>query len=308
MHYQSLSVTLAVNRVSLHIKQWGVGNEACILLHGFGEGAYIWDSFAPSIAKLFRTLAVDLRGHGDSSWHPQGEYDVEGHVADVVGVIDALRVERFVLVGHSLGGEIAIRIAAARPESVIGLVIVDFGPEHDPEGAARVLTDFNDSVRTWDSLSEYGVWLQQRRPLVSPALISELSAGALRVHSSGGYRLKCDPALGTTKTREKNAAMLWKMIASISLRVLVLRGIGSAVLPRDVAERMEKVLPNGRLWTITRAGHGVMVDNPEGFADALYPFLSQQRVTLAEPSFGKHRCEELRDASWLRSIYDMPHP
>jgi pimeloyl-ACP methyl ester carboxylesterase len=240
MQYQSLTVTLAAGTLSLHINQWGTGNEACILLHGFGEGAYNWDNFAPSIAKLFRTLAVDLRGHGDSWWHPKAEYDVEGHVADVVEVIDALRVERFVLVGHSLGGEIAIRIAAARPKSVIGLVIVDFGPELNPEGSDRVLADFNDSVRTWDSLSEYEVWLQKRRPLISPAMISDLSAGALRTRPNGGYLLKCDPALGTAKTREKNTAMLWKIIASIASPVLVLRGIGSAALHDDVAKRMER--------------------------------------------------------------------
>lgn len=282
MQYQSLTLALAGSSLSLHVKQWSTGTEACILIHGFGEGAYIWDNFAPSIAGLFRTLAVDLRGHGDSSWHPKGEYDVEGHVADVIQVIDTLRIERFVLIGHSLGGEIAIRIAAARPKSVIGLIIVDFGPDLNPEESDRVLTDFNDSIRTWNSVSEYGAWLQEHRPLVSPAMIRELSVGALRAHPDGGYRLKCDPALGTAKNREKRAAILWKMIASISLPVFVLRGIGSAVLSSDVAERMEKVLSNGRLRTITQAGHGVVVDNPREFADALYPFLSQLRVKLKE--------------------------
>jgi pimeloyl-ACP methyl ester carboxylesterase len=275
MQYQSLTLKLPGSSVSLRIKQWSTGNEACILIHGFGEGAYIWDNFAPSIAKLFRTLAVDLRGHGDSSWDPRGEYDVEGYVADVIQAIDALGIEHFVLVGHSLGGEIALRIAAARPESVIGLVIVDFGPDLNPEGTDRVLTDFNDSIRRWDSLSEYGAWLQDRRPLVSPAIIKDLSLGALRAHPDGGYRLKCDPALGTAKIREKSAAMLWKMIAEISLPVLVLRGIASAVLPRDVAEKMEKALSNGRLRTISNGGHGLVVDNPQEFADALHPFLSQ---------------------------------
>jgi pimeloyl-ACP methyl ester carboxylesterase len=179
MQYQSLTITLPLSEMTLHIKQSGSGNETCILHHlhhGFGEGAYVWDSFAASVAKLFRTLAIDLRGHGDSSWHPKGEYGVECHIADLLEVIDALRLDRLVLVGHSLGGEIAIRIAAARPESVIGLVVVDFGPDLDPDGSARVLTDFNDSVRTWGSLSEYREWLRQRRPLVGSALISDLSS------------------------------------------------------------------------------------------------------------------------------------
>ena len=279
MQYQSSTLTLAGNSVSLHIRQWSDGNEACILIHGFGEGAYIWDDLAPSIARSFRTLAVDLRGHGDSSWDPKGEYSVEGHVADLIEVIDALQIERLALVGHSLGGNIAIRIAAARPESVIGLAIVDFGPDLNPEGADRVFTDFNDSLRTWDSFSEYEAWLQVRRPLASPTIINTMSAAALQPHPSGGYRLKCDPALGTAKLRENNSALLWNIIASLSSPVMILRGIGSAVLACDVAQKMAQVLPNGHLRTINHAGHGVVMDNPRQFAAELLPFLSQLHET-----------------------------
>ena len=279
MQYQSSTLTLAGNSVSLHIRQRGNSNEACILIHGFGEGAYIWDDLAPSIARSFRTLAVDLRGHGDSSWDPKGEYSVEGHVADLIEVIDALQIERLALVGHSLGGDIAIRIAAARPKSVIGLAIVDFGPDLNPEGADRVFTDFNDSLRTWDSFSEYEAWLQLRRPLVSPTIISNMSTGALQKYPHGGYRLKCDPALGTAKMRRTDSALLWSIIASLSLPVMILRGIGSAVLTGDVAQKMAQVLPTGHLRTINQAGHGVVADNPREFAAALLPFLSQLHET-----------------------------
>lgn len=105
------------------------------------------------------------------------------------------------------GGDIAIRIAEARPECVIGLAIVDFAPDLNPEGSDRVLTDFNDSLRTWHSLSEYGAWLQVRRPLLHPTIISSLSVGALQAHPNGGYRLKCDPALGSAKFRKNNSAL-----------------------------------------------------------------------------------------------------
>jgi len=279
MQYQSSTLTLALNSVSLHIKQWSAGNEACILIHGFGEGAYIWDNLTPSIAKLFRTLAVDLRGHGNSSWDAKGKYSVEDHVADLIEVIDRLRLERFALVGHSLGGNIAMRIAAARPESVIGLVIVDFGPNLNPEGRDRVLSDFNDSLRTWDSLSQYAEWLQVRRPLVSPTMTNNLSAGALQAYPNGGYRVKCDPALGNAKMREHDSAFLWNIIASLSSPVLILRGIGSAVLTCEVAQKMAQMLPDGHLRTISQAGHGVVLDNPREFAAALLPFLSKLRET-----------------------------
>ena len=279
MQYRSSALTLAGNSLSLHIRQWSNGNEACILLHGFGEGAYIWNDLAPSIASSFRTLAVDLRGHGDSSWDPKGGYSVEGHVADLIEVIDALQIGRLALVGHSLGGNIAIRIAAARPESVIGLAIVDFGPDLNPEGSERVLADFNDSLRTWDSFSEYGAWLQLRRPLVSPTIVNNISAAALQPHPTGGYRLKCDPALGTAELRKTDSALLWNIIASLSVPVMIFRGIGSAVLTCDVAQKMAQVLPNGHLRTINHAGHGVVMDNPRQFAAALLPFLSQLHET-----------------------------
>lgn len=284
IHYQSLMLSLGQNGLSLHVEEWGNGSDACILLHGFGEGAYIWNSFAPSIAKLFRTLAIDLRGHGDSSWDTKGEYHVERYAADVLNAIDILGVKRFVLVGHSLGGETAIRIAAARPESIIGLVIVDFGPDTNEEGSDRVLSDFNDSQRNWDSLSEYEKWLQERRPLVGIRQIRDLAVGALRSQPAGGYRPKCDPVLGTVEKPKRDAAMLWKLIATIRSPVLILRGLGSAVLTHAVAERMEKTLRSGKLSTIAGAGHAVVSDNPDGFADQLFPFLSQLCLNGAPPA------------------------
>jgi pimeloyl-ACP methyl ester carboxylesterase len=110
----------------------GRGGSACILIHGFGEGAYVWNRFSPSISQLFRTLSIDLRGHGDSSWDQTGQYPIQRHVTDVVGLIDALQLKRFVIVGHSLRGKIAIRIAAARSSDVIGLTVVDFLPIQCP--------------------------------------------------------------------------------------------------------------------------------------------------------------------------------
>jgi pimeloyl-ACP methyl ester carboxylesterase len=261
----------------LNAKQWGSGTDACILIHGFGDGAYVWDRFSPSIAKLFKTLSVDLRGHGDSSWDPAGRYDADGHVDDVLDLINALEIRRFVLVGHSLGADVAIRIASMRPSSVIGVVIVDFGPELNQEGAERVRDDFNDGIRTWGTVGEYASWLQARRPLADLAMIEELARGALRAEPDFGFRLKCDPALANAYQAQQQAEELWEMLKRISSPVLVIRGIGSAVLPREVSDRMEKVLQNGTSRTISGAGHAVMSDNPEDFEKALSPFLSQMR-------------------------------
>jgi pimeloyl-ACP methyl ester carboxylesterase len=277
MQGRDLTVTSAADGVRLRVREWGAGCDACVLIHGFGEGGYVWNRFAPSIARLFRTLAVDLRGHGESSWDPTGRYCVERHVADVLDVIEVLRLKRFVMIGHSLGGDIAIRITAARPRTVIGLVVVDFGPDPIPEGSARVRSDFNESMRTWDSLAEYVSWLQERRPLIDLGMIHDLASGALRATSDGGFRPKCDPALGKEDTFEDRTET-WRLLEGILSPVLVVRGIGSAVLSDNIARQMSKVLRNGRMRIVDCAGHAVMSDNPNGFVEALSPFLLHVRT------------------------------
>ena len=201
-----------------------------------------------------------------------GRYQVENHVADVLHAIQALRLDRLVIVGHSLGGDIALRIAAALPNDVVGLALVDFGPDRLPAGSARVRSDFNESMRTWDSTEEYASWLQARRPLVDFEVTQELAAGALRSVTNGGFRPKCDPGMGRREGNEDRMYM-WQLIKRITCPVLVVRGIGSAVFSDHCMRRMNDVLRNGCTRTVDRAGHAVMNDNPKGFADALYPFL-----------------------------------
>jgi pimeloyl-ACP methyl ester carboxylesterase len=274
---RELTLTSSNDNVGLRVCDWGAGRDACLLLHGFGEGAYVWNRFAPSVTHLFRTLAVDLRGHGDSSWDAMGRYSVESHVSDVLHLIQTLRLDRLVLVGHSLGGDIALRVATALPSEVTGLALIDFGPDPSPEGAARVRSDFNESMRTWDSMEDYASWLQARRPLVDSEVIQELAAGALRPVTNGGFQPKCDPCMGKRESADDHARA-WRLLKQVTCPVLVVRGIGSAVFSDNRMRQMNDVLLNGCMRVVNGAGHAVMNDNPEGFADALNPFLLQMRT------------------------------
>jgi pimeloyl-ACP methyl ester carboxylesterase len=260
--------------VSIHVQEGGPGLETAVLIHGFGEGAYIWQLLAASLAGRFRTLAVDLRGHGESAWDMDGAYRIDDHVADVLGVIDALKLGRVVLIGHSLGGEVALRIAASRPDRVIACVVIDFGPDLKSEATSRVRDDLNDSLRKWQTPGEYAAWLQARRPLVSAAMIDIIARGGLRASPDGGFVLKCDPALARSSA-EQRSAEIWRLLLLITAPVLILRGIASAVLPRLVAEQMQQRLHDASLVTVERAGHAVMADNPMGTERAVLAFLAE---------------------------------
>lgn len=102
---------IAVGGVTLAYDVRGDG-PPMVLLHGLGERASGWDPVRPALAADHTTYAVDLRGHGDSDW--PGVYSHDVIEADVTGLLDRLGLTRVVLVGHSMGGSVALRIASQR--------------------------------------------------------------------------------------------------------------------------------------------------------------------------------------------------
>ncbi len=102
------------------------GAPAMVLLHALGEQAGSWNDVAPQFASRFRVVALDLRGHGASSW--PGTYSLTLMRDDVLGVLDSLQLQDVVLVGHSLGGTAAYLVAQAQPDRISRLVVEDAPP------------------------------------------------------------------------------------------------------------------------------------------------------------------------------------
>ena len=99
---------------------------AVVLLHGLGEGAASWDPVTPALAAGHRVHALDLRGHGASSWPRR--YSFEAMRDDVAALIDALGLGEVVVVGHSMGGVVAYLLTLERPDLVAALVVEDVPP------------------------------------------------------------------------------------------------------------------------------------------------------------------------------------
>jgi pimeloyl-ACP methyl ester carboxylesterase len=225
----------------------------------------------------YHTFAIDLCGHGDSAWDRGGDYNIRAHVADVISVVRTFAWKNIALVGHSMGADIAIRVAIECPECVLGLVLVDFGPVLNSEGLLRVHEDFRAGDRLYRSISEYVTWVAERRPLAQAELLERIAPCALRYRPDGTFQRKADPAMIRYKTDrhdcDRGASELWAYLTHLHRPVLVVRGEGSAVLTRETAKQMTKVLYNGHLRTVRLAGHDVMNDNPAGFLEAVLPFL-----------------------------------
>lgn len=269
--------------LSLCVTEWSRRGLPCVMLHGFGDASCVWNYLAIRLAPQFRVAAMDLRGHGDSDWDPEARYDTETFIADLTRTTAALGFERMILVGHSLGADVAIRFAAENAAHVAALVIVDFGPELDEKGIDEVLRSFAAVPRAFESPEEYAEWLIARRPLADETLLRQFARQSLRQDSSQKWAPKADAALASHSQISKLTASagryrdpdLWSTLGRINCPSLVVRGGGSGVLPHDVASRMaEQTLVDGRLATIAFAGHAVMMDNPAQFSASVIEFLS----------------------------------
>lgn len=269
----------------LHVLEWSREGVPLVLVHGFGNDAHIWDDLAPTLAPYYRTLALDLRGHGDSDHDPEGRYDYPNHVSDLEAATSALGIDRLVLVGHSLGGRVSMLFAGRHPDRMAGLVIVDSGPEMDPRGTTRIRMEVSQrGDGSFATPAEYEALLTHNYPAAGPEAITRMARSELRRRPDGRYERKLDPAFyairgeadeASLEARERETTrQLWEALGRISCPSLVVRGAASDVLSADVAERMaDEVLANGRLAVVPRAAHSVMTDNPGGLAEAVADFV-----------------------------------
>jgi pimeloyl-ACP methyl ester carboxylesterase len=253
----------------------GRGSVSCLLVHGFGEGRYSWDGFVPSLARFCRAIAVDLRGHGDSDWATDGTYDADTHADDLTAFLNAtMRSDRVIVMGHSLGGGIGIRLANRIPNTIIALVLIDYSPEPGKHGVARVIADFNSNNRTFPTKEEYVRAMCLQRPLTSIDVVQRHANAALKM-TEAGFILKRDPAMAVSPQIDVASAANWSLLANIRCPVLIVRGVGSAILSRETACGMIKRLPDAELRTVSGAGHSIMTDNVSGFANATLPFIDR---------------------------------
>jgi len=268
-----LSSVFNAERRRLHLRRWGVGEKSCLLLHGYGDAGHIWHHFATNYISSHRLYAIDFRGHGDSDWSPDGCYRSEDLVAEVLLVIEKLISGPVVIVGHSLGAEIALEVARTLgPNKVPAVVVVDFGPDSPDEVELQIVNNLRKYLRPFVTVEEFVDLLATDRPLVDRQLLRYFARESLRFSDRGGFTLKLDPAL---LDRVHSDFDSWQLFADVSVPICLVRGLGSAVLSRSVAQRLAERFPNIELVCVVRSGHGVLLDNPAGFLAATAPFLAR---------------------------------
>src|SRR5439155_16470395 len=120
---------ITANNVKLHYLDWGGNGETLLFLHGMGDTAHIYDDLAPTFTNQFHVLGLTRRGHGESEI-PEAGYDTATLVEDIRQFLDALKIQRVVLAGHSFAGDELTRFAVVHPDRVIKLIYFDSAYDH----------------------------------------------------------------------------------------------------------------------------------------------------------------------------------
>ena len=268
---------VAANGLRFHYLEWGrKESPPVVLLHGFAQTCHSWDFAALGLCDRFRLIAVDLRGHGDSDWTPDGDYSLEAHQQDLQALLEALRLDRVVLMGNSMGGRVSLLHGAARAGQVTGLVMVDAAPEHVPVGVDKIRR-FLEQPDVLDSFEEFVGLVQRynrRRPVdqIRGSLIHNL-----RQLSDGRWTWKYDAALRSGRRSPINSrepvARLWKAVDEVRCPALLVRGAESDIVSQAILDKMRQRNPTFEQVTVEGAGHLVVGDNPAEFQKAVSPFL-----------------------------------
>src|SRR4029077_7649889 len=271
-----------VGGMRLHYLDWGNNHRPPMLfLHGGALTAHTWDLVCLALRDEYHCLALDQRGHGDSDWAPDdgpegADYSIAAQLADTKGFVDKLGLDKFILIGMSLGAINSLAFAIAHPERLNALVIIDAGPEMRRPGSSRI-RDFVNEVQdtvTVEAIIEKALKFNPRR---DPVILRRSLMHALRQQPDGTWRWKYDTrrfqSMGEESHRAARAALA-DGLGRITCPTLVVRGGESDVFHEEDGIRLAQRLPDGRFVTVPRAGHTVQGDNPKDLVAELRRFLA----------------------------------
>lgn len=282
-----LERSATVGGLNLSYQEWG-NPEAppIIMLHGFGVSGHMFDEFADRMQDRYRLLALDQRGHGDSDWATDGDYSRTSFVEDLEGFRKALGIERFILIGHSMGGLNSVAYSSAYPQHVRALVLVDVGPESAKEGVDNIVrfTRGPDELE-FEEFVELAHRFNQRRTMEN---IRERMRHRLKQTETGKWTWKFDkrfrqPDSGLRIGNVENGDS-WALFRGVRAPTLLIRGAESDVLPQPIAERAATEMQRARLIVVAGAGHSVPGDNPDAFTEGVREFLSDLERGDFEPA------------------------
>jgi pimeloyl-ACP methyl ester carboxylesterase len=240
-----------------------------LCLPGLTRNSRDFDALAARWSWQHEVLAADLRGRGRSAWDSDPmRYELSTYVRDAWTLLDSRRIDRFVVIGTSLGGLMAMTMAAMEPRRAAGVVLNDIGPEIDPTGLRRIAGYVGrlPAVNNWDEA------IAQTKSVYGPALPgltddqwSDYAHRGYRENDNGIPVPDMDPGIAEVFRRppagDRDPWPLFRRLTAVPM--LVIRGGSSDILSLDTLNRMIREKPDLSHVTIAQRGHAPLLDEPE---------------------------------------------
>lgn len=273
---------------SLHAERYGHGGTPIVLLHGFGTCTFLWRDVAPQLAIARHTaVAIDLLGHGESDRPIEADFGVAAQAEYLDRALTVLRMARAVIVGVDVGGGVALRLAATRPDRVAGLVLVNtVAFEHMPGTDVRTLQRNTARVAFRLTRGMFGA-----APLLTPVLRGSVARPEhMPDRLVARYLAPFVGRDGVTHLLDLARSLRREEVDEIDLScvgapTLVVWGEADPWSPADVPSRLLRAVPQCRVERLPRVGRLVPEEAPDTMATLILDHAARVEgaVTVPEP-------------------------
>lgn len=270
---------LHVNGLRLMCRQWGQPRATpIVLLHGLRGFSGTWRPLAAALSDRYRLIAFDQRGRGESDWDPGHNYYTDAYLTDLEAVVDHLGLERFALLGHSMGGTTSYVYADRHPERLSALIIEDIAPGSSVsgDGARRIVAEMESLPASFTDWSRARQYWRKMRPTLDAAAIEQRVAESMTELAEGGIGWRYDAeGIRRTRVHPDPARMvdLWPIVERIRTPTLVIHGERSDFCKGSIVQTMCARNANIHGVSVANAGHYVHDDAPAEFISRVTRFL-----------------------------------
>ena len=259
---------------------WGSNNqELVILLHGGGQTRHAWGDTGKKLAEAgYHSVALDLRGHGDSEWHADGDYSIRAYKDDLVSIINEIGKPAR-LVGASLGGMASLLLAGDEINSDLctALIMVDIGIYPDPVGSDRIVSFMLSGEGGFNSLEDVAKSISDYLPHRKKPKDLEGLRKNLRSKDDGRYYWHWDPRFirrrPGSQDREGHFDLQLKAAEKVTIPTLLIRGALSDVVTMEDVDYFLSVISHAKFVEIENAAHMIAGDRNDIFAEEAIKFL-----------------------------------
>lgn len=274
--YTEQFVTL--NGLRIHYLDWGSpGKPPFLMLHGIGRTAHEFDHIVPSFGRDYHVMALDMRGHGDSAWSPEGAYLVEDYAKDLEAFVEHFDLRGVTLLGNSTGGRVVQVYAGLHPARVARLIVEDVGPERPNEIASAFARRVRQEQQGWASEDELVTSLRRTNPRTPETLLRTYAHYGTKRNAAGRLVWKRDPNLvkGFVPTD------LWDSVRRITCPTIYILGGASRIVPPETQQKLKQTLPDVQIVVMPGLGHYPSQEAAPDYIRIVQAFLAGKRVSQA---------------------------